>query len=103
MGWAHRQWVRTIQWDHAAERAVVEDHLLALDQIERRLTELDARLAETAQTDPYREPVAWLRCFRGIDTLTAIAGGPGRRSAMYVNDDHEVRLLERTPHALSPI
>ena len=37
-----------------------------------RLAELDARLAETAQTDPYREPVAWLRCFRGIDTLTAM-------------------------------
>ena len=34
--------------------------------------ELDARLAETAQTEPYREPVAWLRCFRGIDTLTAM-------------------------------
>ena len=25
-----------------------------------------------ASTDPYREPVGWLRCFRGIDTLTAI-------------------------------
>ena len=23
-------------------------------------------------TDPHREPVGWLRCFRGIDTLTAI-------------------------------
>ena len=25
-----------------------------------------------AQTAPYREPVAWLRCFRGIETLTAM-------------------------------
>ena len=69
---AHRQWITTIQWEHAAERAVVEDYLLAIAQIESRLAELDARLAETAQTDPYREPVAWLRCFRGIDTLTAM-------------------------------
>jgi transposase len=30
------------------------------------------QLSEIAKTDPYREPVAWLRCFRGIDTLTAI-------------------------------
>jgi len=37
-----------------------------------RLIELDARLTEIAQSNPYREPVAWLRCFRGIDTLTAI-------------------------------
>lgn len=69
---AHRRWLTTIQWEHAAERAVVDDYLLALDQIESRLTELDARLAEVAQTDPYREPVGWLRCFRGINTLTAM-------------------------------
>jgi len=69
---AHRQWITTIVWDHATERAVVDDYLLAIDQVESRLVELDARLTETAQTDPFREPVAWLRCFRGIDTLTAM-------------------------------
>jgi transposase len=45
---------------------------LAIDHLEARLIELDARLTEIAQTEPYREPVGWLRCFRGIDTLTAI-------------------------------
>ena len=69
---AHRRWIDTLTWAHAAERAVVEDYLLAIDQVEARLTELDERLTEMAQADPYREPVAWLRCFRGIDTLTAI-------------------------------
>ncbi len=69
---AHRQWITTIQWEHAAERAVVDDYLLAIAQVERRLEDLDAQLAATAQTDPYREPAAWLRCFRGIDTLTAM-------------------------------
>jgi transposase len=69
---AHRQWIRTIEWEHAAERAVVDDYVLAIDQVESRLVELDARIAETAQTEPFREPVAWLRCFRGIDTLTAM-------------------------------
>jgi transposase len=69
---AHRQWIDSLTWAHAAECVVVEDYLLAIDQLEARLTELDARLTEIAQTDPYREPVAWLRCFRGIDTLTAI-------------------------------
>jgi transposase len=55
-----------------AERIVVDDYLLAIDQLEARLTELDTRLTDVAQREPYREPVAWLRCFRGIDTLTAI-------------------------------
>ena len=69
---AHRRWIGGLDWTQDAERVVVEDYLLAIDQVEARLLELDARLTEIAQTDPYREPVAWLRCFRGIDTLTAI-------------------------------
>ena len=69
---AHRHWIDTLTWTHAAERTVVDDYLLAIDQTEARLQELDARLAEIAATAPYREPVGWLRCFRGIDTLTAM-------------------------------
>lgn len=69
---AHRQWVDSLQWTQSAERVVVDDYQLAIDHLEARLIELDTRLAEIAETAPYREPVGWLRCFRGIDTLTAI-------------------------------
>jgi transposase len=69
---AHRAWIANLRWAYAAERAVVDDYLLAIDHTEARLLELDARLAEIAETEPYREPVGWLRCFRGIDTLTAM-------------------------------
>jgi transposase len=69
---AHREWIDSLTWAHDAERIVVADYLLAIDHLEARLIELDARLAEIAERDPYRAPVAWLRCFRGIDTLTAI-------------------------------
>src|SRR5262245_8517715 len=69
---AHRAWIESLTWTHASERAVVDDYLLAIDHTEARLLELDARLAAIAETEPYREPVGWLRCFRGIDTLTAM-------------------------------
>jgi transposase len=69
---AHRAWIDTLEWRHAAERAVVDDYLLAIDHTEARLLELDTRLTEIAEREPYREPVGWLRCFRGIDTLTAM-------------------------------
>ena len=69
---AHRQWMDRLTWTHAAERAVVDDYRLAIDHTEARLQELDARLAAIAETAPYREPVGWLRCFRGIETLTAM-------------------------------
>ena len=69
---AHRQWIDRLEWSQPAERIVVDDYLVALDHVEARLGDLDARLAELAETEPYRERVGWLRCFRGIDTLTAI-------------------------------
>jgi len=69
---AHRRWIERLSWTQAAERVVVDDYLLAIDHLEARRIELDARLAEIAETDPYRERVGWLRCFRGIDTLTAM-------------------------------
>ena len=47
---------------------VLDDYLLAIDHLEARLMELDAQLATVATTAPYREPVGWLRCFRGTST-----------------------------------
>lgn len=69
---AHRQWIGTLQWAHASERAVVEDYLLAIDQLEARLDTLTTALTDLAETAPYREPVGWLCCFRGIKPLSAM-------------------------------
>src|SRR5215218_4373268 len=52
---AHRRWVESLQWTQAAERVVVDDYLLAIEQLETRRREFDAQLAEIAETDPYRE------------------------------------------------
>src|SRR6476619_3929948 len=65
---AHRAWIDGLSWTHAAERAVVDDYLLAIDHTEARLQALDARLAEIAERDQYRETAGWLRCVRGMDT-----------------------------------
>jgi transposase len=69
---AHGQWLDRLTWTHPAERAVVEDYRLAIAHTEARLRDLDARLAEIATTEPYREAVGWLCCFRGIKTLSAM-------------------------------
>jgi transposase len=68
----HRRWIASLAWAQPAERVVVDDYLLAIEHLEARLIDLDARLGEVADTAPYREHVGWLKCFRGIDTLTAI-------------------------------
>ena len=72
---AHLEWLRGRRSEHAADQAIFDDHLLALEQLESRLGALDAKLESFAQEAPYAEPVGWLRCFRGIDTLTALSLG----------------------------
>ena len=68
----HRAWVAGLSWEHEAEQQVVDDYLLAIDHLDTRLDELDAQLAERAESEPYRAAVGALRCFHGIDTLTAM-------------------------------
>ena len=70
---AHREWLRGRRLEHAADQDILDDHLLALEQNEGRLTALDEKLASWASQEPYAEAVGWLRCFRGIDTLTALS------------------------------
>lgn len=68
-----RAWLWSLKLEHAAERMVLEDYLLAVEQVSTRLATLDAQLKELADEEPYRERVGWLRCLRGIDTITALS------------------------------
>ena len=49
-----------------------ESYHHAIEHLEERLEELERALETQAEKNPLREPVAWLRCFRGFDTLTAV-------------------------------
>lgn len=68
----HRQWLRRLRFDHLAEEAAFTDYLLAVEVLEERVKSLGQKLEAAAQTAPYREAVAWLRCFKGIDTVIAM-------------------------------
>lgn len=69
----HGRWLRTLTWDHEADRTAFQSYLHAVEHLEERLCSLDAALETQASKDPYRGPVAWLRCFRGFDTVNAVS------------------------------
>jgi len=69
----HRQWLRTLKFEHASEQAAFDDYLLAIEQVEERIQTLAQHMQATAERDPFATPVGWLRCFRGIDTVTALS------------------------------
>lgn len=68
----HWRWIREQRFDLLALQRAFEATLFAIEQALARLAELDKEIEALAQQDPYREPVGWLRCFRGIDTLSAM-------------------------------
>lgn len=68
----HRTWLRSLSFDHPADKLVFEDYLLAIEHLEERIKGLESAIAAAAEQDPYREPVAALRCFQGVDTVTAV-------------------------------
>jgi len=71
-GTRHMQWLEELRFDDAMSQATFDSYFLAVQQLEERQCQLDAELAKFGAQEPYREPVAALRCFKGIDTVTAV-------------------------------
>jgi transposase len=72
-GTRHMAWLRQRRFDEPAAQATFDSYLLHIDQLEERMNQLELQMHDFAAQEPYREPVAWLRCFRGIDTITAVS------------------------------
>lgn len=73
-GWTltRRHWLGQQEFEHGAQQAAFDDYLLACDLVDRRIETMEQQIDQWAQHDDFREMVGALRCFRGIDTLTAI-------------------------------
>lgn len=69
---AHRSWLKGLPFEDPWEQAVFDDYRLAVEQIDARIAALDRQIEGLAQEPAYRTRVGALRCFRGIDTRTAL-------------------------------
>jgi transposase len=68
----HRAWVRRQQLDHPLAQRALEHARAHLDSLDAQLAAIDAELARIAETLPWRDPVRWLRAFRGVGYRTAL-------------------------------
>lgn len=68
----HWAWIRAQRFDLPPLQRTFEATLFALEHALAHQVELDKEIATLAAQAPYAEPVGWLRCFRGIDTLSAM-------------------------------
>jgi transposase len=71
-GVTRRAWLGRQAFELPGQQQAFDDYLFAVDQVDRRIENLEAELSRLAKDGPHRELIARLRCIRGIDTLTAI-------------------------------
>jgi len=72
-GTRHMAWLRRLQFEEAVTQAVLDSYMLTVEHLSERQQQLELQMGEFGACEPYGEPVAWLRCFRGIDTVTAVS------------------------------
>jgi transposase len=68
---AHRRWLERQRFEEAATGLAYLDTIAAVDGLIARKAALDERLSRLAFEGEWSQTVSRLRCFRGIDTLTA--------------------------------
>ncbi len=68
----HRHWLGAQCFDEPASELAYLDALAAVDGLVARKQALDERLSRLALEGDWAATVARLRCFRGLDTLTAL-------------------------------
>jgi transposase len=68
----HLVWLKALEFDQSDLQLVFESYFTELQHGVSRLEGLDGEVGALAERPQYREVVGLLRCFRGIDTLTAI-------------------------------
>jgi transposase len=68
----HRRWLERQRFEQAATELAYLDCLAAVDGLIARKAALDERLSRLALEGEWSQTVARLRCFRGVDTLTAL-------------------------------
>ena len=69
---AHMKWLKELPLDDK-QRETLTEYLLVYQDLTDRIRRYDSRIDELASSEEYMEPVKKLRCFKGIDTLTALS------------------------------
>jgi len=65
-------WLKGLRFEESHAQQAFDSYLLSIEQIEERVHELDGHIEAAAAGEVYAEQVGWLRCLRGIDTVTAM-------------------------------
>jgi transposase len=84
----HLNWLRQLEFEYEADQWVFDAYLLEVEHCTERLKALDEKIELASKQGLYAEAVGWLRCFHGIDTLTAM---------VILSEIHDFRRFKAAP------
>ena len=88
----HQLWLKAQRFDEGALQQTFEAYVQAVEEAQARLARLDQQLQDLAQQAAYRTLVQYLRCLKGIDTLSALT---------LVVETHDFRRFPSAPAFMS--
>lgn len=68
----HEKWLGAQTFELPVQQYSFEAHVRTVREAQARVEELSRHVELLAQEEPYRTPVSYLRCLRGVETLTAM-------------------------------
>ena len=68
----HITWLRNLEFDQLLLADIFDNYFTQMNHCLQRLDSLDKQVKNLAESNCYKEIVGFLKCFHGIDTLTAI-------------------------------
>ena len=69
---AFQTWLKTQRFEFAPLQQTFEANVRAVEEAQARLDTVDQQVYDLALLEPYRIPVQYLRCLKGIETLSAL-------------------------------
>ena len=69
----HKRWIRCLEMEHPIDQETLSEYLCQIDDLEERCHRISSRIEELSEEDKYRDRVATLKAFKGVQTLTALS------------------------------
>jgi transposase len=69
---AHRSWMKTLKFEDETHKLVFDEYYTIVLEQEAKIDRIKEKINEISAEEAYAERVSKLRCFKGIDTLTAL-------------------------------
>lgn len=70
---AHRKWLKSLQFEEEIHKEVFKEYYTVISEMEEKIVRVKEKIEELSAEARYAEKVSKLRCFKGVDTLTALS------------------------------